>query len=481
MTAFEKRIKRRITGREHDFFAVCAPGLKKICYNEMLKTGFSKENLSIVQGGIEFKSKLNTCIQFNMNLRSPSRMLMRIATFKADSFKKLEKKLNDIDWILYLPKNSSIGFSVTTKKSRLYHSDAIAQRCEKIILNHLESDDAFLTPSKKTSSQTIFIRAEDDHFTVSIDTTGDLLFKRGIKKKVNAAPLRENLAFAMLYWAGFTKNDILIDPMCGAGTFSLEAAMIKMDLPSGFLRSFAFEAWPGFSQKTYDYQKKQVTENLLEISKKEIFASDIDDISLKAMELNLSNNNFSSGTFNKIDFNQIIDVSKQDFFSMDTTMFNQNPKGVIMLNPPYGKRLGKKSDTKTFYQKIGKKLLSDFKGWRLGIVLPERECKSYLGLKLELKPIFHGGLEIFIGIGKILLSQLKGSSFNICVQNISDDFSNVFFYNGFRYITLDTQILAALFGDLITETCTNNKRNVRPYSLNFICKLETCHIRHGHI
>ena len=123
ITAFEKRVKRRISGREHDFFVVCAPGLKKICQNEMLKTGFSKENLKIVQGGIEFKSKLSECIQFNLNLRSPSRILMRIATFKADSFKKLEKKLNDIDWILYLPKNNSIEFSVTTKKSRLYHSD----------------------------------------------------------------------------------------------------------------------------------------------------------------------------------------------------------------------------------------------------------------------------------------------------------------------------------------------------------------------
>jgi putative N6-adenine-specific DNA methylase len=401
ITAFEKRVKRRITGRKHDFFVVCAPGLKKICHNEMLATGFSKENLKIVQGGIEFKSNLNTCIQFNLNLRSPSRILMRIATFKADSFKKLEKKLNAIDWILYLPKNNSIGFSVTTKKSRLYHSDAIAQRCEQIILSHFKSDDAFLTPSKKTIPQTIFIRAEDDNFTVSIDTTGDLLFKRGIKKKVNAAPLRENLAFAMLYWAGFTKTDILIDPMCGAGTFSLEAAMIKMGLPPGFLRSFAFESWPGFSQKAYDYLKKQINENLLEICQKEIFASDIDDISLKAMELNLSNTNFSHIKSDKIDFNKIIDVSKKDFFSMDTAMFNQNPKGVIMLNPPYGKRLGEKSDTKTFYKEIGKKLLSDFKGWRLGIVLPQRECKSYLGLKLELKPIFHGGLEIFIGIGKI--------------------------------------------------------------------------------
>ena len=357
----------------------------------MLALGFPEDSLKAIQGGIEFKSKPETCLLFNLYLRSPSRILMRISQFKADSFKKLEKKIDGIDWILYLPQNCCLKFNVTTKKSRLYHSDAIAQRCEKIIQNQLNLGSAFTSSAKNKSSQTIYVRADHEDFTISLDTTGDLLFKRGIKQKVHKAPLRENLAFAMLFWAGFSKEDILIDPMCGAGTFSLEAAMMKTNLPSGFFRSFAFENWPGFSQKTYAYLKKQAREKFLSFPEKQIFASDIDDMALTAMEQNISNPHF----------NHIIDICQKDFFSIYPSGIFPGKKGVVMLNPPYGKRLGKKRDTRSFYQEIGKKLLADFKGWRAGIILPSRECKSYLGLKLELKPISHGGLDIFAGIGMI--------------------------------------------------------------------------------
>lgn len=392
-TSYEKRVKRRIVGREHDFFAVCSPGLRRVCHHEMRAHGFPGNHLKLDHGGVEFKGKLNDCMLFNLNLRSPSRILLRISRFRADSFQKLEKKINAIDWILYLPENCSLKFKVTTRKSRLYHSDAIAQRCEKIILDQLRSENGITCRTKP--NQTVYIRADHDEFTISLDSTGDLLFKRGLKKKVTQAPLRENLAFAMLHWAGFSKEDILIDPMCGSGTFSIEAAMIKSNLPPGFFRSFAFETWPGFSQKTFAFNKRQAKEKFVTYSKKEIFASDVDDSALSAMEQNILDPDLQS----------LIAVSKKDFFS--TQLSDISPeislkgKRVIVLNPPYGKRLGEKNNTKQFYQEIGNKLAADFKGCRLGIILPSRECKSYLGLKLELKPILHGGLEIFAGIGTL--------------------------------------------------------------------------------
>jgi len=390
-SAFEKRIKRRIVGREHTFFAVCSPGLKNICQREMLDLGLSEENLKMTLGGIEFNSKPDTCFFLNRHLRSPSRILMRISRFKADSFEKLEKKIDLIDWILYLPQNHLLKFNVTTRKSRLYHSDAIAQRCEKIIQNQLNSDGSSGSSIDDKTSQTVYIRAENNDFTISLDSTGDLLFKRGIKQNVGKAPLRENMAFAMLFWAGLSKDDILIDPMCGSGTFSLEAAMMKTNLAPGFFRSFAFESWPGFSQKTHAYMIEQDRKKILEGTEKQIFASDIDDMALAALEQNISNPYF----------NQHIDICKNDFFSIHPSQISPGKKGVIMLNPPYGKRLGEKKDTQFFYQEIGKKLSADFKGWRAGIILPSREFTSYLELKLELKPIFHGGLDIFAGVGLI--------------------------------------------------------------------------------
>ena len=399
ISAFEKRIKRRISGREHVFFAVCTPGLTKVCFNEMRRVGFAEKNLKITKGGIEFQARLDTCMFLNLNLRSPLRILMRISEFNVESFQKLEKKINSIDWILYLPQNCTLKFNVTCKKSRLYHSDAIAQRCEKIIHDQLQRSRNNFT-AKNISKQNIYIRAENNHFTISIDTTGVLLFKRGIKKKVTRAPLRENIAYAMLSWAGFSNNDIpLIDPMCGSGTFCLEAAMLKSNIPSGFFRTFAFENWPGFKPKTFFYLKKQAQGKFIESSNKQIFASDIDATALTALEINLEQNR---GSFN---FANMIARSKQDFFSINpsdiTSELSSGIKGVVMLNPPYGKRLREKYDTSIFYQEIGRKLKKDFKGWQVGIVLPSRESKAYLDLKLELKPIFHGGLDIFAGIGKI--------------------------------------------------------------------------------
>ncbi|MEN8211599.1 MAG: RNA methyltransferase [Thermodesulfobacteriota bacterium] len=389
ISPFEKRVKRRIVGREHQFFVVCTPGLKKVCLNEMLAAGFAGKKLELIQGGIEFQARLNRCMAFNLNLRSPLRILMRVANFNADSFEKLEKKIESIDWILYLPQNCSLEFNVTSKKSRLYHSDAIAQRCEKIIFNQLKTKNGFTAKNK--SNQTIYIRAEHNNFTVSIDTTGDLLFKRGIKKRVTLAPLRDNIAFAMLRWAGFSFEDVLLDPMCGSGTFSLEAAMMKTNVPPGFYRSFAFENWPGFSPKTFAYMKKEAQEQFVDFSDKQIFTSDIHDAALAALEQNISN----------YDFCNIIDASKKDFFTINPFAISHGKKGIVMLNPPYGKRLGQKKDTISLYQEIGKKLKSDFRGWRVGIILPSRESKSFLRLKLELKPVFHGGLDIFAGIGKI--------------------------------------------------------------------------------
>lgn len=393
ISSFGKRVKRRIAGRKHSFFAVCTPGLKKICFNEMLGAGFPENDLKITPGGIDFNARLNSCTAFNLNLRSPLRVLMRISTFKADSFKKFEKKINAIDWILYLPQNCSLKFNVTSKKSRLYHSNALAHRCEQIIFNQLQAEEGFT--AEKQSIQTIYIRAEHDFFTISLDSTGELLFKRGVKKKVIKAPLRENIAFAMLSWAGFSNKDILIDPMCGSGTFSIEAAMIQSNIPSGFFRTFAFEHWPVFSVKTFAHMKKQALENCLKLTEKQIFASDIDAAALAVLEQNCANH----------DFCKIINASKKDFFAINPSeIFNgisHNRKGIIMLNPPYGKRLKSQDDNGSFYREIGKKLKKDFTGWRVGIILPSSKSKTSLGIKLDLKPLFHGGLDIFAGIGRI--------------------------------------------------------------------------------
>jgi putative N6-adenine-specific DNA methylase len=382
-SAFEKRVKRRISARVHEFFAVCPPGLKTICTDELTQLHPDIKEIQPLPGGVAFKTKLPIACIANLSLGSPSKILMRIDNFKADNFSTLEKKIKQIDWELFLPGNTQLDIQVTAHKSRLYHSGAIEERCRSII------EPRLFTPGKK-SEQSLFIRADNDQFELSLDMSGDLLFKRGVKQKVIAAPLRENLAFAILKTAGFTREDVLIDPMCGSGTFSIEAAMIKANIPPGFFRSFAFEHWPGFRQENFNYLKNQLQQAFCPGGGPGIFASDIDDSALSLLR----------DAIGQHEFLNTIQAEKTDFFDIQPTQFTPK-KGVVVLNPPYGKRLGKEMNMTRFFAEIGKKLAADFKGWRVGIIYPEKALGKAMGLPLQPMPFFHGGLDLFAGIGQI--------------------------------------------------------------------------------
>ena len=410
-SAFEKRVKRRIIAQPQDFFAVCPPGLKTICKNELKALDSDIQNIDILPGGVAFTAKLGIGCFANISLGSPSKILMRIANFKADSFSILEKKIKQIDWELFLPCETDLDIQVTAHKSRLYHSGAISDRCRPIIEARLSSsamaESQILAPeksqapapvngadslkfSRKISKQTLLIRADHDQFELSLDMSGELLYKRGIKQRVTSAPLRENLAFAILKNIGFSKQDVLMDPMCGSGTFSMEAAMIQANIPPGFFRSFAFEQWPGFKKANLKYLKSQTQKKISLTTSPQIFASDIDAKALSSLD----------AAIDQHDFLKTIQTHETNFFDLQPKMVTPQ-KGVVVLNPPYGKRLGRDMDKSLFYKEIGKKLAADFKGWRAGVIYPEKNLGQALGLSLRPMPFFHGGLDLFAGIGMI--------------------------------------------------------------------------------
>ncbi|MCP3901696.1 MAG: RNA methyltransferase, partial [Desulfobacteraceae bacterium] len=169
-TAHEKRIKRKIIAREHTFFASCAPGLKRFLANEIIVHNLSSKKIILKPGGVEFFGKVHDCYLANLHLRCPIRILMRIAEFKAENFSTFEEKLGKYDFELLLQKNAKLNFHVSTKKSRLYHTDAIAQRAETIISNKLLTHENILSNTRDTISHDIFIRAENNRFEISIDS-----------------------------------------------------------------------------------------------------------------------------------------------------------------------------------------------------------------------------------------------------------------------------------------------------------------------
>ena len=349
------------------------------------------ENLSVVEGGVEFKGKLQDCYQANLHLRTASRILLRIDRFKASGFRQLEKKVADIPWELYLPQQGLPDLHVTTRHCRLYHSDAIGQRFLAGISNHL-SNGSFSREkiSLPLADTTIFIRGVDDWFTVSIDSSGNHLHKRGLKRHHGKAPLRETQTAAALLLSGYKGTEPLIDPMCGSGTFSLEAAMIAKNIPPGWFREFAFRHWPSFSQKRWDYLKRQC-EPLFNTSRGPmIFASDQDSSACSQLEKCIQQNHLSD----------IITVAQKNFFDfLPGELTDQT--GVVVINPPYGKRLGSPEKSERLFVAIGDKLNQAYKGWKLVLVAPDRKLIKKMPFKLDTLPFFHGGLKPALMFGRI--------------------------------------------------------------------------------
>lgn len=387
-TAFEKRVKRRIVGKTHSFYAVVAPGLEELCVNE-LKALSSETDIrssdarsidirSVENGGIEFEANLVDVYAANLHLRTATRILMRIDEFDAQSFSKFEKEFFNIPWELYLPPGCRPEVSVTCSKCRIYHSDALSDR-----INVWFAD--ILGPLDETKKkQHIFVRGSNDKFVISLNTSGEPLYKRGLKEGSGIAPIRETLAAGILSMAGYIEGMTLVDPMCGTGTFSIEAAMISKKIPAGYFRDFAFTDWPSFMDKRWEHMRSKAGEGIVSSDKKIIFASDVDSPSIDLFKRNIE----------KTILYDIVLPVQMDFFE---TSGKDLPggKGLIVLNPPYGKRLGNIYQGKHFFFDVCQKLKRDYKGWKLAIIAPGDFFSVRLPYKeIRLNDVFHGGLRL---------------------------------------------------------------------------------------
>jgi putative N6-adenine-specific DNA methylase len=388
---FIKRVKRHAIGPAHTFFAATSPYLENLCFNELKDLSLPLENINPIPGGVEFKGRLHECYAANLLLRIPNRILMRIAEFKATNFRQLAKKLFDIPWELFINPFVRRVYTVTTRQSRLYHKAAIGESVEKCIALHMNGVPAYaLKPSQETAVQQVFIRAVEDQFSVSLDTSGDLLFKRGLKQHTGKAPIRETLAAAILTYAGYTGKEPLVDPMCGSGTFSLEAAMIAAHIPPGWFRKFIFMTWPAFKIKQWEYLKKLSASQRVDAKETLIFASDQN----RAMCSNLENVSKQFG------LSGAIKVVHKDFFEWKPA--DVSPKaGLVVLNPPYGIRMTLSRVTDEYYSEIIQKLRKDYKKWRIAILVPPIPSLKGLYRNLKKFPFYHGGLNLSLMIGSV--------------------------------------------------------------------------------
>ena len=228
-----------------DCFAVVTPGLETVAATELQALGFT--DAKVEDGGVAFTADDAGLVRANLTSRVASRIVVRLASFPATSFAELERKAKNVPWATAQAPDRPAAFRVTCRKSRLYHSDAVAERLAKSVARavpgvaveaNAADDDATVT------AQQYVVRVFRDKVTISADASGTLLHRRGYRLATAKAPMRETLAAACLLALGYDGSAPLVDPMCGSGTIAIEGALIAAGIAPGHTRTFSCEAWP---------------------------------------------------------------------------------------------------------------------------------------------------------------------------------------------------------------------------------------------
>jgi len=401
-----RRVKQHIIAKEHRFFAIFQPGFEETVLRELENIGI-KDIRDTIDGGIEFLSKLDGCYRVNICSRTITRLLLRLTRFRVDRFDSLRSKVEGFPWELYILDGTALVFKIVSKKSKLYHTGRIEEEFKAGIKARLLKYGIEASyPGKNISgeiSQCIFIRIEKNKCLVSLDTSGDLLYKRGDRIYVTLAPLRETTAALILLEAGLNKYDVLLDPMCGSGTFSIEAMGIFSGKLPNLNRDFVFKKWPCFRERAYKFLIKTLGEQENPAEKSEtcvagktskIYASDIDHepvvIFRKNMEKSVVLND------NKMLLpNCQLEINRIDFFTQ-TTHIPPGKKCLIVMNPPYGNRL-KKIDIESLYRKIGNTIRNHYQNCGYAIITPGLEYEKIMSLPYDRKILFmNGGIRVAV-------------------------------------------------------------------------------------
>ena len=356
---------------EFEIFITCIPGLENELLNEVQEFGF--KNTTLTSGGVQIFGDWHDVWRANFYLRGATKVLVRFASFRAIHLSQLDKRSRKLDWEKLLKFRKPFKVETVCRKSKIYHSKAASQRISKAISDKL---DAIEDPN---SMIMVKVRIASDLCTISLDSSGEGLHKRGYKIATGKAPIRETLAALFLKKMKFDGSQVVYDPMCGSGTIVIEAAEIALGLPAGRNRTFAFMELPSFQKDEY--------EKLTKIKHKKVnlkfYGSDRD----KGAIQNSIKNSKKAGVEPFCHF-------KTKSIS-DATPPTQEP-GIILVNPPYGKRVGDRKNLFALYRSLGQTLSEKFIGWQVGIITRDPGLAKATELKfLDISSaVDNGGIKV---------------------------------------------------------------------------------------
>lgn len=354
-----------------EIFLVATPGLETPLAAEARELGWTVE---VQPGGVTFRGGWGDVRRANLMLRGATRVLARVGSFRAMHLAQLDKRARKFPWASFLRPDQPVKVETTCRASRIYHAGAATQRIERAIAEELGVSIA------AEAAIVIKARIEDDLVTISLDTTGPSLHKRGHKLAVAKAPMRETMAAMFLRKMGFDGSQPVLDPMCGSGTFVIEAAEIAAGLAAGRSRHFAFEALAGFDPVAWAAMRGAVTPSE---AAPRFFGSDRDAGAIRMSQQNAASAGLSGMT--AFACRAVTDLVRPE-----------GPPGLVMVNPPYGTRIGNKGPLFGLHAAMGEAFRSRLPGWRIGLVTSDASLARATGLPFGPPGpvVAHGGLKV---------------------------------------------------------------------------------------
>jgi putative N6-adenine-specific DNA methylase len=373
------------------YFVITAPGLEQLAAAELTALGITPA--STEPGGVSFDGPHGTMYRANLHLRTASRVVARVGELDARHFTDLERAVKRQPWREALSAELPVRLRVTCRKSRLYHSDAVAERIAAAIAHALgaapakagaDDDDA-----TDEDAQLVIARLLHDRCTLSVDTSGALLHRRGYRLQTAKAPLRETLAAAMLIASGWTGDAPLVDPMCGAGTIPIEGALLARRIAPGARRGFAFMRAPSFDAALWSRMLEKARDRELPRAPAPIVASDRDAGAVAAALANAERAGVAGD----------VEITRRAISGLAPP---SAVHGWLVTNPPYGLRVGERKALRDLYAQLGNVARRRCDGWTVGLLSASAELERQLRMPLEVAlRCRNGGVAVRMVVGKV--------------------------------------------------------------------------------
>jgi len=365
---------------EMDFFATAAKGVEDVLAAEITRLGVSAVTLE--KGGVRFKGGMKDCYRANLWLRTAHRVLVTVAEFACETPQQLYDGVRSISWQQYLTPDLTLAVSCNLRDSKITHSGFAALKAKDAIVDSIR-DSCGRRPNVDSRAPDLQVNLHlvRNYCTVSLDSSGSSLDKRGYRLDRKEAPLRESLAAAIIDLSGWDGSVPLLDPMCGSGTIPVEAALKASRRAPGLTRTdFGFQRWMSFDQEAWGDALNEAQEQVCETLAMPILGSDLSGGALEIARKNADR----AGVGNLVSFSRV-GIGES---------LAPAPPGILLCNPPYGIRLGEEEPLKVLYKKLGDTLKKSYQGYTAFVLSGNPQLASCVGLKPSRRIVlFNGPIE----------------------------------------------------------------------------------------